>query len=145
VVETTYELETLLRWRSEARRDSDAQRDERSAARLYVEDCQAGVTRWNKILERHGLSIACACRPQVQPGHWPVRRGSLRPQRPKLSDEEWTRRKYEWLPHESDKRFLLSINERVDLRTGPVRQLHRAAGARNQRHARELRVRADEM
>ena len=22
----------------------------------YVGDCQAGVTRWNKILERHGLS-----------------------------------------------------------------------------------------
>ena len=22
----------------------------------YVEDCQAGVDRWNKILERHGLS-----------------------------------------------------------------------------------------
>ena len=27
----------------------------------------------------------------------------------RLSDEEWTRRKHEWLPNEADKKFLLSI------------------------------------
>ena len=60
-----------------------------------------------------------------------------------LSDEEWTRRKHEWLPAPGRQGVPAEHHERVDLRARPVRQLHRAAGARRQGQAGQLRVRAD--
>ena len=77
----------------------------------YVGDCQAGVDRWNKILERHGfVRSPAAARSQVQPRHRQFRRLALRSRRaPAARDEEWARRKHEWLPAPADKEFLLSI------------------------------------
>jgi benzoyl-CoA 2,3-dioxygenase component B len=76
----------------------------------YVGDCQAGVDRWNKILERHGLSD------RLQLPDRKFNRGigqfaghHFDPNGRMLSDEEWTRRKHEWLPVPSDKAFLMSI------------------------------------
>jgi benzoyl-CoA 2,3-dioxygenase component B len=76
----------------------------------YVGDCQAGVDRWNKILDRHGLSdrlrlpdrkfnrgIGQFSQLHFDPG------GRL------LSDEEWKRRKHEWLPVPADREYLLAI------------------------------------
>jgi benzoyl-CoA 2,3-dioxygenase component B len=76
----------------------------------YVGDCQAGVDRWNKILERHGLTdrlrlpdrkfnreIGMFSNAHFDPG------GT------RLSDEEWARRKDEWLPAPRDRDYLLSI------------------------------------
>ena len=76
----------------------------------YVGDCQAGVDRWNKILERHGLSdrlrlpdrkfnrgIGQFAGLRFDPGGRPV------------SDADWTRRKPEWLPTAADREYLLSI------------------------------------
>jgi benzoyl-CoA 2,3-dioxygenase component B len=110
VVETTYELETLV--------DGEVKRAEipmRNAMNevlrdWYVEDCQAGVTRWNKILERHGISDRLRLPDRkFNRGIGQFAAAHFDPNGRKLSDEEWTRRKYEWLPHESDKKFLLSI------------------------------------
>jgi benzoyl-CoA 2,3-dioxygenase component B len=76
----------------------------------YVGDCQAGVQRWNKILERHGMSdrlrlpdrkfnrgIGMFSSLHFDPGGVP------------LSDEEWARRRHEWLPSPEDREYLLSI------------------------------------
>jgi benzoyl-CoA 2,3-dioxygenase component B len=76
----------------------------------YVGDCRSGVERWNRILESHGLSDRL---------YLPDRKfnrniGMFKdvhfdPQGRSLSEEEWTRRRYEWLPSGDDKAFLLSL------------------------------------
>jgi len=76
----------------------------------YVGDCLAGVTRWNKILERHGFAdrlrlpdrkfnrgIGMYSGFHFDPGGAP------------LTKEAWDRRKYEWLPSQADSEYLLSI------------------------------------
>jgi benzoyl-CoA 2,3-dioxygenase component B len=110
VVETTYKLETLVDGEV-----TPAEIPMRNAMNevlrdWYVEDCQAGVTRWNKILERHGISDRLRLPDRkFNRGIGQFAPAQFDPNGRMLSDEEWTRRKYDWLPHESDKRFLLSI------------------------------------
>jgi benzoyl-CoA 2,3-dioxygenase component B len=76
----------------------------------YVEDCQAGVTRWNKILERNGLSDRLRLpNRKFNRGIGQYAAAHFDPDGRQLGDEEWARRKGEWLPVPSDKQFLLSI------------------------------------
>jgi benzoyl-CoA 2,3-dioxygenase component B len=79
----------------------------------YVGDCQAGVDRWNRILERHGLSDRLRL-PDRKFNREIGQFAGVRvdPQGRLLSSEEWTRRRDEWLPNASDKAFLLSIMDR---------------------------------
>ena len=76
----------------------------------YVGDCQAGVDRWNKILERHGLSDRLRL-PDRKFNRGIGQFTGLRfdPNGRMLSDEEWTRRKHEWLPAAADREYLLAI------------------------------------
>jgi benzoyl-CoA 2,3-dioxygenase component B len=85
----------------------------------YVGDCEAGVVRWNKIMERHGLSD------RLRLPDRKFNRGigqfvgfHFDPHGRWLSDGEWTRRKHEWLPQPSDKAFLLSIMNSPIYETG---------------------------
>jgi benzoyl-CoA 2,3-epoxidase subunit B len=76
----------------------------------YVGDCAAGVTRWNKILERHGMSD----RLRLPDRKFNRRIGMYAgfhfdPNGAPLSKEEFDRRKHEWLPSTSDSEYLLSI------------------------------------
>ena len=76
----------------------------------YVGDCEAGVARWNRILERYGVSERLGL---------PARKFNRRigmyagyhfdPAGRLLSSEEWERRKHEWLPSAQDHEYLLSI------------------------------------
>ncbi len=110
----------------------------------YVDDCQAGVDRWNKILERHGLSDRLRLPDRkFNRGIGQFAGIHFDPNGRMLTDEEWTRRKDEWLPAPADKAYLSEHHERADLRDRQVRQLHRAAAARRQRQAGQLRVRPD--
>ena len=94
----------------------------------YVGDCQAGVTRWNKLLERTGCRSACACRTASStPGRDVLRRQHFDPDGARLSDEEWERRKHEWLPSSATSEYLHSIMAEPVYKAGAVRQLHRAA------------------
>jgi benzoyl-CoA 2,3-dioxygenase component B len=76
----------------------------------YVGDCQAGVQRWNKILERHGLSDRLRL-PDRKFNRGIGMFSSLHfdPSGAALNDAEWDRRRYEWLPSSSDRDYLLSI------------------------------------
>jgi benzoyl-CoA 2,3-dioxygenase component B len=76
----------------------------------YVGDCQAGVDRWNKILERHGLSDRLRL-PDRKFNRGIGMFSSLHfdPNGVALSDEDWARRKHEWLPSAADREYLLSI------------------------------------
>ena len=76
----------------------------------YVGDCQAGVTRWNKILERHGFSDRLRL-PDRKFNRGIGMFSSLHfdPEGHPLSDADWERRKSEWLPAPHDREYLLSI------------------------------------
>jgi benzoyl-CoA 2,3-dioxygenase component B len=76
----------------------------------YVGDCQNGVTRWNKILERHGISDRLRLPDRkFNRGIGMFSAMHFDPYGHALSDEEWERRKGEWLPSPADREYLLSI------------------------------------
>src|SRR5262249_659384 len=76
----------------------------------YVGDCAAGVTRWNKILERHGMSDRLRLPDRKFNPH--IGMYSAFPFDPNggpVSKEAFEGRKYEWLPAAADSEYLLSI------------------------------------
>src|ERR671916_898479 len=76
----------------------------------YVGDCEAGVQRWNKIFERHGMSDRLRL-PDRKFNRGIGMFSSLHfdPAGAPLSDAEWERRRHEWLPSPADREYLLSI------------------------------------
>jgi benzoyl-CoA 2,3-dioxygenase component B len=76
----------------------------------YVGDCAAGVERWNRVLEHYGVPDRLLL---------PDRKFNRRigmysgihfdPAGVPLSDEQWQRRQFEWLPAPADTEYLLSI------------------------------------
>jgi benzoyl-CoA 2,3-dioxygenase component B len=99
----------------------------------YVGDCQAGVTRWNRILERHGLGDRLAL-PDRKFNRNIGMFSSLHfdPHGAAVSHDEWERRREEWLPSERDREYLLSIMAEPVYETGkfanyiapPLRGIH---------------------
>ena len=79
----------------------------------YVGDCEAGVQRWNKIFERHGMSDRLRL-PDRKFNRGIGMFSSLHfdPFGAPLSTAEWERRKHEWLPAAADREYLLSIMDR---------------------------------
>jgi benzoyl-CoA 2,3-dioxygenase component B len=76
----------------------------------YVGDCAAGVDRWNRILEKYGVST----RLRLPDRKFNRRIGMYSgfhfdPDGRALTSEEWERRKQEWLPSPADSEYLLSI------------------------------------
>jgi benzoyl-CoA 2,3-dioxygenase component B len=76
----------------------------------YVADCQAGVDRWNRILERHGMSDRLRLPDRKFNRNIGQFAGThFDPEGRMLTKEEWERRRHDWLPSAADKAFLLSI------------------------------------
>jgi benzoyl-CoA 2,3-epoxidase subunit B len=78
--------------------------------REYIHDCQNGVNRWNKILAEAGLPQRLKL-PHVA---FNRRVGAFvgieaSPDGEKLSAEEWSRRKGQWLPTDVDKTHVRSL------------------------------------
>jgi len=76
----------------------------------YVDDCQRGVDRWNKVLARHGIDT----RLRLPHRRFHRRIGTFQglhftPEGEPLTDEEWKRRRGEWLPGEDDKAYVRSL------------------------------------
>jgi benzoyl-CoA 2,3-epoxidase subunit B len=76
----------------------------------YVADCNAGVARWNRIFEKHGIAF------QIKLPHVAFHRhigefstihadfdGNL------LSETEWEKRKGEWIPDDGDREHIESL------------------------------------
>jgi benzoyl-CoA 2,3-epoxidase subunit B len=80
----------------------------------YVDDCDRGVQRWNKILDKYGIPERLAL---------PHRRfhraigaysgARFDPRGTMVSEEEWTRRRDEWLPSEADRAYIQSLMHAV--------------------------------
>jgi len=84
----------------------------------YITDCQAGVNRWNKILEKAGvdfrLQLAHKCFnrrvgrfdiDQVDAVH-------VSPEGKIITEAEWTKRHTDWLPTHDDHAFVASLMEK---------------------------------
>ncbi|MBP1604687.1 MAG: Benzoyl-CoA oxygenase component [Acidobacteria bacterium] len=85
----------------------------------YIKDATAGVERWNRILERGGLSDRL---------YVPSRRFNRKigiyadqhftPEGRPISAEQWEARKHEWLPTANDKAYLKSLTTRPVFEVG---------------------------
>jgi len=79
----------------------------------YVEDCQRGVDRWNKILAEVGLPDRLQLPSRRFHRHQGVFAGmAFDPKGQLLTPQEWERRRDAWLPSASDKAFVKSLQSR---------------------------------
>jgi len=79
----------------------------------YVEDDQRGVTKWNQVLEKAGIPFRFRLPHRrfhrhigiysMASGHWFDPDGNL------LTEEEFERRRHEWLPGAKDREFVQSL------------------------------------
>ncbi len=76
----------------------------------YIVDCEKGVVRWNRVLEKYGLSD------RLYLPHRRFNRSTglysgieFDPQGNMLSDAEWKKKRDEWLPSAEDKRYINSL------------------------------------
>jgi benzoyl-CoA 2,3-dioxygenase component B len=76
----------------------------------YVGDCAAGVSRWNRILEQHGMSDRLRLPDRKFNRNIGMYSGfHFDPDGVPVSKDEFERRRYDWLPSEKDTEYLLSI------------------------------------
>ena len=76
----------------------------------YVGDCAAGVSRWNRILEAHGISDRLRLPDRKFNRHIGMYTGVyVDPNGVAMSKEDWEARRHEWLPTPGDSEYLLSI------------------------------------
>jgi benzoyl-CoA 2,3-dioxygenase component B len=81
----------------------------------YVEDCQKGIDRWNRVIERAGIGDFRLRLPDRR-FHRRIGIHADQPFDPKgnlLSREEWDRRRDEWLPSASDISYVGSLMQTV--------------------------------
>ncbi len=76
----------------------------------YVADCQRGVDRWNKHLEKAGMSERLVLPAKQFHRHIGLYAGMpFDPQGRLLSREEWDRRQGEWIPNAQDRAYVQSL------------------------------------
>jgi benzoyl-CoA 2,3-dioxygenase component B len=78
----------------------------------YVNDCNKGFQRWNKVIEKLGVNFRFAL-PHVafhrQIGEFAGVKAS--PKGDVLSDAEWAKQKDQWLPSKDDGAYIESLME----------------------------------
>ena len=106
----------------------------------FVDDANAGVTRWNRVLERAGWSSACACRTSrstaasaSSPRSMPIPTATC------CRTMHGVARKETMLPSADDNRFVESLMRPVHA-PGVFRLLDRAAAHRHRQQAGRLRI-----
>jgi len=80
----------------------------------YIADCQAGVDRWNKIMEKAGVPA------RLKLAHKAFHRrigtfagAHVSPEGKVVSEAEWTHKSKEWLPSHEDHAFVQALMGRV--------------------------------
>jgi benzoyl-CoA 2,3-dioxygenase component B len=87
----------------------------------YVQDCQRGVDRWNKVLAEAGFPDRLKLPHRRFHRHIGLYAGSHSdPEGRPLSEAEWSARRDEWLPSESDKAFVRAVQEKGVLEPGKI-------------------------
>jgi benzoyl-CoA 2,3-dioxygenase component B len=80
----------------------------------YLKDCEIGLKRWNRQIERAGYALRLA----LPSPHFRRSIGSwvnvpVTPEGKMISREEYDKRLYEWIPSEADKAYVRSLMQRV--------------------------------
>jgi benzoyl-CoA 2,3-dioxygenase component B len=76
----------------------------------YVGDCAAGIERWNRVLEQHGVGARLRLPDRKFNRKIGIYAGlQFDPDGNPIPEAEWERRKSEWLPTPADEEYLLSI------------------------------------
>ncbi len=110
----------------------------------YVGDCAAGVVRWNRILESHGMSDRLRLPDRkFHRGIGMYAGFHFDPNGVPLSAEQWERAQVRVAALGGRHRVPAQHHGQAGVRAGEVRELHRAAAARDQPAADRLRVRED--
>src|SRR6266705_2410021 len=80
------------------------------AHHMFVGDCAAGVVRWNRIFEAHGMSDRLKLPDRkFHRGIGMYSGFHFDPDGVPLTPGQWEKRRYDWLPSEADSEYLLSI------------------------------------
>jgi benzoyl-CoA 2,3-dioxygenase component B len=80
----------------------------------YVEDCQRGVDRWNKRLAEAGLSERLRLPSKRFYRHIGLYANlPFDPDGRPLRQDEWDRRKSEWLPSDADREYVATLMKPV--------------------------------
>ena len=86
----------------------------------YIVDCQKGVDRWNKGLERAGVSFRLALPHKCfhrRVGHFDyeaVDAVNIDPAGNVISEADWTHKHTSWLPTTDDHAYVASLMQKVD-------------------------------
>ena len=76
----------------------------------YIEDCQKGVERWNRILEKTGVSHRLSLPHKAFHREIGTYGSSFfTPEGEMISEEEWNAKKGGWLPSEEDRAYVNSL------------------------------------
>jgi benzoyl-CoA 2,3-dioxygenase component B len=76
----------------------------------YVEDCRSGIDRWNKRLEQHGVDFRFSLPDRKFNRYIGVFAGlRFDPSGRPLGEDDWTRRRNDWLPSSADTDYLKSL------------------------------------
>ena len=80
----------------------------------YIKDCERGVERWNKILEKAGLSERLQLPSRRFHRHVGIYAGMhFTPEGEMLGADEWSRRRDTWLPSAADLAYVRSLMKPV--------------------------------
>jgi benzoyl-CoA 2,3-dioxygenase component B len=80
----------------------------------YVEDCQRGLDRWNKILADAGLSDRLVLPSRRFHRHQGIFAGKFfDPSGNPVSEEAWNRRKDDWVPSAADRAYIKSLQAKA--------------------------------
>ncbi len=87
----------------------------------YIEDCEKVAARWNKILESYGLSDRIKLPHRRFHRNIGVYAGQhFDPEGNPVSDEDWERRKYEWLPSPEDTAYVQNLGSKAVFEPGQI-------------------------
>jgi benzoyl-CoA 2,3-epoxidase subunit B len=76
----------------------------------YVKDCQGGVSRWNKIIEKAGITFKLTLPSVAFHRHiGEFKSAKVSPDAKVLSDVEWIKNEGQWLPSKDDGAFIESL------------------------------------
>ena len=110
----------------------------------YTADCQRGLDRWNKIIERDRRSVQAraAARRASTARSASSRTCKVSPSGVIVDEATWNREKDKWLPSTADGDFIAEPDE-AGHRARQVRELDRAAARRHRQQAGRFRIRED--
>jgi benzoyl-CoA 2,3-dioxygenase component B len=79
----------------------------------YVEDCRSGIERWNKKIAAHGIDFRFTLPARRFNRHIGIFAGlRFDPAGRPMGEEEWQRRRHDWLPSSADTEYLKSLQAR---------------------------------